>query len=237
MSSPSRWLTWKPARTLLRAGVPPATKPTKPSKPAADPHNTPEAGGSVGFEGFVPPSVAADATAPVTTPVRLSAPANRRSGPLYPEPTWGRTVTVSFASGDAKLTVVRHNLRGENRFGQNAAKFPFCVISYLAWREFPFDLRGVHWYRTADDAAGVFSAPPAEDARTEIRALVAHFAEGIDVELWRQSKRWLMWVTQRGKRNRRKDFASPYLEHAQRTAEEWYGKPLDGWHEPQEGKH
>lgn len=40
--------------------------------------------------------------------------------------------------------------------------------------------------------------------------------------------RWLMWAgTGRGKR--RKDFASPFADHARRTAEFWYGAPVDGW--------
>jgi hypothetical protein len=47
------------------------------------------------------------------------------------------------------------------------------------------------------------------------------------VELRRDGGRWLMWV---GKPPwRRKDFASPFMEHAQRTAVAWYGEPTKDW--------
>ena len=40
--------------------------------------------------------------------------------------------------------------------------------------------------------------------------------------------RWLMFAgTQK---SRRRDFASPFLEHAIRTTEAWYGLAADGWH-------
>jgi hypothetical protein len=38
-----------------------------------------------------------------------------------------------------------------------------------------------------------------------------------------------MFAGSRGASGRRKDFASPYLEHAMRTAELWYGMPAEGW--------
>jgi hypothetical protein len=67
----------------------------------------------------------------------------------------------------------------------------------------------------------------------------ATFAGGIGVELYREGKaktRWLMWVTRCGKRARRTDFATPYLDHGRRTAEAWYGEPLRGWHAPEGGR-
>ena len=60
----------------------------------------------------------------------------------------------------------------------------------------------------------------------------AIFPDQIQVELCRDGNaktRWLMWVTQRGRRTRRRDFATPWLDHGRRTAEHWYGKPIDGW--------
>jgi len=47
------------------------------------------------------------------------------------------------------------------------------------------------------------------------------------VWLARDGDRWLMYAGSR--QARRKDFASPYLAHAQRTAEAWYGPAVNGW--------
>jgi hypothetical protein len=47
------------------------------------------------------------------------------------------------------------------------------------------------------------------------------------VWLVRDGDRWLMFAGTRS--SRRKDFASPFLNHAQRTAEAWYGAPEKGW--------
>jgi hypothetical protein len=47
------------------------------------------------------------------------------------------------------------------------------------------------------------------------------------VWLARDGDRWLMYAGSR--HSRRKDFASPYLAHAQRTAEAWYGPAASGW--------
>lgn len=47
------------------------------------------------------------------------------------------------------------------------------------------------------------------------------------VWLRRDGHRWLMFAgTQK---SRRRDFASPFLEHTIRTAEDWYGPPAEGW--------
>jgi hypothetical protein len=45
-----------------------------------------------------------------------------------------------------------------------------------------------------------------------------------------EGDRWLMHVAAGSQTLRRKDFASPSLEHAQRTAEAWYGPVVSGWH-------
>jgi hypothetical protein len=60
-----------------------------------------------------------------------------------------------------------------------------------------------------------------EDRRTH-----AEFGGGVSVELRCEGRnRWLMWVNGQ----RRRDFATPYLDHAQRCAEQWYGNPIGGW--------
>ncbi len=52
---------------------------------------------------------------------------------------------------------------------------------------------------------------------------------GTPVWLVRQGPRWLMFAGSRRPDSRRRDFASPFLDHARRTAEAWYGPPEDGW--------
>ena len=47
------------------------------------------------------------------------------------------------------------------------------------------------------------------------------------VWLVRDGDRWLMFAGTR--MARRRDFASPFLSHAQRTAESWYGPATKGW--------
>jgi hypothetical protein len=40
-----------------------------------------------------------------------------------------------------------------------------------------------------------------------------------------------MFAGSRTAGGRRKDFASPFMEHAMRTAELWYGPAANGWRE------
>jgi hypothetical protein len=47
--------------------------------------------------------------------------------------------------------------------------------------------------------------------------------------LVKDGERWLMYVGSRKAGGRRRDFATPYVEHAIRTAEQWYGVPGGGW--------
>lgn len=61
-----------------------------------------------------------------------------------------------------------------------------------------------------------------EDAR-----LVTAVCGKTPVWLARDGDRWLMYAGSR--HSRRKDFASPYLAHAQRTAEACYGPTAGGW--------
>jgi hypothetical protein len=52
-----------------------------------------------------------------------------------------------------------------------------------------------------------------------------------NTRIWlvRDCDRWLMFVGSRTAGGRRKDFASPFMEHSMRTAEFWYGTPANGW--------
>jgi hypothetical protein len=71
-----------------------------------------------------------------------------------------------------------------------------------------------------------------EQKRTEIPAnacCISADCSGTRVWLVRNGDRWLMFVGGRRAGNRRKDFASPFMEHAIRTAEAWYGAPAGGW--------
>jgi hypothetical protein len=47
--------------------------------------------------------------------------------------------------------------------------------------------------------------------------------------LIKDGQRWLLFVGSRKAGGRRRDFATPFLAHAIRTAEAWYGAPRDGW--------
>jgi hypothetical protein len=52
---------------------------------------------------------------------------------------------------------------------------------------------------------------------------------GTRVWLVKDGDRWLMFAGSRKAGSRRRDFASPFVEHAMRTAEAWYGPPASGW--------
>ena len=65
----------------------------------------------------------------------------------------------------------------------------------------------------------------------EVAHMEATFAGGVRIQLrCEQSSRWCMWVSRGGAWKRRKDFASPFAEHACRCAEWWYGPPTTAWH-------
>lgn len=156
---------------------------------------------------------------------------------LTPVPEVVGNYEAYFGGTPSKLTLVRHNQVGVNRFGQAAAEFPYLFVNYAAWREMPFDLARAHWYRSRDEAlaaVGGAPCPKPPKPKPEVNATCARFPGGVGVELRQEGKsRWLMWVTRNGKRQRRRDFASPFLEHARRTAEHWYGVPVGGWEEPE----
>jgi len=52
---------------------------------------------------------------------------------------------------------------------------------------------------------------------------------GTRVWLFKDGDRRLMFAGSRKASSRRRDFASPFLEHAIRTAESWYGQAAGGW--------
>jgi hypothetical protein len=181
------------------------TKPTKPSKPA----DTEIAG-----NGHV-----------TTKPSEPTKPADGQ------RPTAVRTVDSWYGGRKSRMTIARHNLGGANRLGQSAEQYAYCLIDFAAWTECPFDLRVARWFRDREEATNYASglAEPVANEVTTSKRWSAQFADGVRVELRLEVGRWLMWVVQGGDLQRRKDFASPFLEHSQRTAEHWFGPALSGW--------
>jgi hypothetical protein len=79
----------------------------------------------------------------------------------------------------------------------------------------------------------VASAPIERDPQPEVPVIpsdarcVKATCGATRVWLVRDGERWLMFAGTRS--SRRRDFASPFLSHAQRTAESWYGPATKGW--------
>jgi hypothetical protein len=78
------------------------------------------------------------------------------------------------------------------------------------------------------------NSPVERDVQAEPGWLIAPDAQWVtatcgSTRVWlvRDGDRWLMFAGTRS--SRRKDLASPFLDHAQRTAEAWYGAPEQGW--------
>jgi hypothetical protein len=218
VASASRWKTWAPPEEFECSDPHPATKPSKPPKPKTGRAR----GGFKGFDGST------EAVAGPTVPVIAPHPADAGN------PQGIRTVEVQLGSTRSRVTVVQHGCSGFNRFGQHALKFPFALVNMPAWRDAVFDLRIARWYPTQAEAlrfaTGLVEAPAAHLKEPERCA--AEFPRNVRVELRRESpSRWSMYASNGGRANKRKDFASPFLEHAKRTAELWYGEPIDGWKE------
>ncbi len=78
-------------------------------------------------------------------------------------------------------------------------------------------------------SSAIQAAPAPDEQCTE-----ATFPGGLIVQI-RQGgpHRWFLWYTCGAFWRRRKDFATPSLDHGRRTAEFWYGPPLDGWRAPE----
>jgi len=97
---------------------------------------------------------------------------------------------------------------------------------FVAWEK---------WLATAPVVIEGRAAGPVIPADAEC---VSADCGGTRVWLARDDDRWLMFAGSR--KSRRKDFASPFLEHAIRTAEAWYGAPAAGWQQVEKmrnGKH
>jgi len=97
---------------------------------------------------------------------------------------------------------------------------------FVAWEK---------WLATAPVVIEDRAAGPVIPADAEC---VSAACGGTRVWLARDGDRWLMFAGSR--KSRRKDFASPFLEHAIRTAEAWYGAPAAGWQQVEKmrnGKH
>jgi hypothetical protein len=73
------------------------------------------------------------------------------------------------------------------------------------------------------------SVTAADSAIPRDATCVTGDCKGTQVRLVRDGDRWLMFAGSRGAARRRRDFASPFLGHAIRTAEFWYGSPANGW--------
>jgi hypothetical protein len=87
--------------------------------------------------------------------------------------------------------------------------------------------RFVSWEKWLATAPITVDPAPASLALPEATAYRATCG-GTPVWLRKDGDRWLMFAgTQK---SRRRDFASPFLEHAIRTTEAWYGLAADGWH-------
>jgi hypothetical protein len=128
------------------------------------------------------------------------------------------------------MTIARHNLVGTNRFGHDAAEYPYCIVNLPAWKECPFDLHAAQWFRSREEAIGhVAGRIESVDKPPDSKVWSATFDGGVEVGLSLDHSRWIMRVAQHGGIARRKDFASPHLDHSKRTAEDWYGPPIAGW--------
>jgi hypothetical protein len=150
----------------------------------------------------------------------------------WPEPAGLRTVESWFGGRKTRMTIARHNLNGRNRFGQDAAKYPYCLVNLAAWKECRFDLRVANWFHSREEATSAARGciDPPVDTPPVSRVWSASFPDGIQAELRSDhGNRWLTWVSRDGRTERRRDLVSPCAEHAKRTAECYLGTPVSGW--------
>jgi hypothetical protein len=151
--------------------------------------------------------------------------------PSGPAPTGFKTVVAGYGREQVRYTAMRHRLSGANRFGQDGLVFPACLLNLGSWRDDPFDLRLVPWYRSEEEAIYKYAPRVASlHPDADVTACTASFSGGIQIELRCESRsRWLMWELRGGRIRRRVDFASPSLRHAKETAICWYGEPVSEW--------
>ena len=91
----------------------------------------------------------------------------------------------------------------------------------------------IPWRKWLVTAATSHDEPGPESSRQVADAdagCVAGSCDGARIVLAKEGERWLIYVGALRLANRRKDFGSPFLAHAVRTAEAWYGVPAGGWH-------
>jgi hypothetical protein len=95
----------------------------------------------------------------------------------------------------------------------------------------------VRWYKSRRDVL-VNESAESEDKSISETLTAACFRGNVRVEMRRSgANRWYIWVgVGLGRLIRRTDSATPFLEHARRTAEHWYGEPIDGWKPVTNGK-
>jgi len=79
------------------------------------------------------------------------------------------------------------------------------------------------WLATAPITVDPAPATPSSPEAAAYRATCG----STPVWLRKDGDRWLMFA--RTQKSRRRDFASPFLEHAILTAEAWYGPAAGGW--------
>jgi hypothetical protein len=88
--------------------------------------------------------------------------------------------------------------------------------------------RFVTWEKWRATAPLAVDASPPKTPPLDAPAYCADCG-GTRVWLVKDGDRWLMFAGSRKAGSRRRDFASPFLEHAMRTAEAWYGPAAGGW--------
>jgi hypothetical protein len=190
---------------------------------------TSPSGSFEGFDGFVPQGNQKNF---VEAHVHASGLVVFRPAHRYPQPTGFRTVVAGYGKEQVRYTAARHHIVGSNHLGQDGVQFPVCLVNLTAWRRTPCDLRLTRWFCTEEEAIDEYRTKASAVPAPGPSACIAQFAGDVLVELRRESSsRWLRWETKGGRRTRRTDFASPYLDHAKRTAAHWYGEPVGDWQE------
>lgn len=117
---------------------------------------------------------------------------------------------------------------------------PMAEVPVNAEYESPDDVLhawdGQKWipWRKWQAAAAIASDEPGLETGCHVAnadtGCVAGSCDGARIVLAKEGERWLIYVGEIRVSNRRKDFASPFLAHAVRTAEAWCGVPAAGWH-------
>ena len=90
--------------------------------------------------------------------------------------------------------------------------------------------RFVSWEKWRATAPIVVERPAEPSLPSNANCLTADCG---DTKVWlvRDGDRWLMYAGSRKAAGKRRDFASPFLEHAIQTAEQWYGAANGRWRE------